>query len=110
MTDTESKRSADNDHSTHHELQEKGSVHQNATSVAHLPRAELNRILRKVDIRVIPILAILYLLSFLDRGKSRPRSVSQRDRYLTMFSGNIGNAKIQGLDTDLGLVDQQYNW
>lgn len=29
---------------------------------------EYNRILRKVDYRVIPILASLYLLSFLDRG------------------------------------------
>ncbi|KAL4899189.1 hypothetical protein BDW74DRAFT_183932 [Aspergillus multicolor] len=53
--------------------------------------AEFNRILRKVDIRVIPILAIFYLMSFLDRG-------------------SIGNAKIQGLPEDLGLVGQQYNW
>jgi hypothetical protein len=46
--------------------------------------------LRKMDIRLIPILAILYLLSFLDRG-------------------NIGNAKIQGLTTDLKLEGNQYN-
>jgi hypothetical protein len=30
--------------------------------------ADFDRILRKVDLRVIPILAIFYLLSFLDRG------------------------------------------
>jgi hypothetical protein len=30
--------------------------------------AEFDRILRKIDIRVIPILAVFYLLSFLDRG------------------------------------------
>ncbi|KAL4931365.1 major facilitator superfamily domain-containing protein [Aspergillus undulatus] len=48
-------------------------------------------ILRKVDIRVLPILAVLYLLSFLDRG-------------------SIGNANIQGLSETLGLVGQQYNW
>lgn len=30
--------------------------------------AEHGKILRKIDYRVIPILAILYLLSFLDRG------------------------------------------
>ncbi|KAL4790461.1 major facilitator superfamily domain-containing protein [Aspergillus venezuelensis] len=53
--------------------------------------AEYNKILRKVDIRVLPILAVLYLLSFLDRG-------------------SIGNANIQGLSEDLGLVGQQYNW
>ncbi|KAL4877360.1 major facilitator superfamily domain-containing protein [Aspergillus karnatakaensis] len=56
-----------------------------------VPQEEFNRILRKVDIRVIPILALLYLLSFLDRG-------------------SIGNANIQGLSEDLGLMGQQYNW
>lgn len=29
---------------------------------------ETKRLLRKIDMRVIPILAILYFLSFLDRG------------------------------------------
>lgn len=48
-------------------------------------------ILRKMDIRLIPMLALLYLLSFLDRG-------------------NIGNAKIEGLHEDLGLTPDQYNW
>jgi hypothetical protein len=48
--------------------------------------------LRKMDVRLIPMLAILYLLSFLDRG-------------------NIGNAKIQGLTKDLHLSEDgsQYN-
>jgi hypothetical protein len=43
-----------------------------------------------MDLRLIPMLAILYLLSFLDRG-------------------NIGNAKIQGMQTDLNLSGEQYN-
>ncbi|KAI9808801.1 MAG: hypothetical protein M1825_003954 [Sarcosagium campestre] len=47
--------------------------------------------LRKMDIRLIPMLALLYLLSFLDRG-------------------NIGNAKIEGLIDTLGMTDPQYNW
>ncbi|OBT76134.1 hypothetical protein VF21_04858 [Pseudogymnoascus sp. 05NY08] len=46
-------------------------------------------VLRKMDMRLIPVLALLYLLSFLDRG-------------------NIGNANIQGLSEDLGLTDTQY--
>lgn len=46
--------------------------------------------LRKMDIRLLPMLAILYLLSFLDRG-------------------NIGDAKIQGLTNDLKLEGNQYN-
>jgi hypothetical protein len=38
-----------------------------------------------MDLRLIPMLALLYLLSFLDRS-------------------NIGNAKIQGMNDDLGLT------
>ncbi|KAH6635977.1 major facilitator superfamily domain-containing protein [Chaetomium tenue] len=57
-------------------------------SFAHLDE---KKILRKMDMRLIPMLALLYLLSFLDRG-------------------NIGNAKIEGLQEDLGLTDDQYNW
>ena len=49
------------------------------------------KVLRKMDIRLISNLALLYLLSFLDRG-------------------NIGNAKIQGPPEDLGLTSGQYNW
>ncbi|KAI1415869.1 MFS general substrate transporter [Hypoxylon sp. FL1857] len=49
------------------------------------------KILRKMDIRLIPMLAILYLLSFLDRG-------------------NIGNAKIEGLQEDLMMSSDEYNW
>lgn len=54
---------------------------------AHLDQ---KAILRKMDVRLIPMLAILYLLSFLDRG-------------------NIGNAKIEGLQEDLGMTPDQYN-
>lgn len=49
------------------------------------------KVLRKMDLRLIPMLAILYLLSFLDRG-------------------NIGNAKIEGLQEDLNMTGGQYNW
>ncbi|KAI9370254.1 major facilitator superfamily domain-containing protein [Aspergillus egyptiacus] len=49
------------------------------------------RVLRKMDLRLIPMLALLYLLAFLDRG-------------------NIGNAKIEGMVEDLNMTGQQYNW
>lgn len=39
--------------------------------------------------RVLPILALLFLCSFLDRT-------------------NVGNARILGLEDDLGLSDSQY--
>ncbi|TIA53911.1 MFS general substrate transporter [Aureobasidium pullulans] len=57
-------------------------------SFAHL---DINKILRKIDMRLVPMLTILYLLSFLDRG-------------------NIGNAKIEGLAEDLNLTGADYNW
>ncbi|ELQ38358.1 inner membrane transport protein yfaV [Pyricularia oryzae] len=47
-------------------------------------------IVRKIDVRLIPIMGILYLLAHIDRG-------------------NIGNAKIEGIDQELGLVGNQYN-
>ncbi|KAI4734515.1 MFS general substrate transporter [Aureobasidium sp. EXF-12298] len=55
---------------------------------AHL---DINKILRKIDMRLVPMLTVLYLLSFLDRG-------------------NIGNAKIEGLAEDLHLTGAEYNW
>lgn len=52
--------------------------------------AETKRIIRKIDIRLMPMLTLLYLLSFLDRS-------------------NIGNARIAGMDEDLNLTGSQYN-
>ena len=48
------------------------------------------KLLTKIDLRVIPVLSILYLLAFLDRT-------------------NIANAAVFGLAGDLGLVGNQYN-
>jgi hypothetical protein len=49
------------------------------------------KVLRKMDMRLLPMLALLYLLSFLDRG-------------------NIGNAKIEGLVETLKMTGPEYNW
>ncbi|KAK5700095.1 hypothetical protein LTR97_006230 [Elasticomyces elasticus] len=51
---------------------------------------ETKRILRKVDYRLVPMLTVLYLLAFLDRG-------------------NIGNAKVAGMTKTLGMNGEQYN-
>lgn len=57
----------------------------------HAYRAHMTRtILFKVDTRVLPILALLFLCSFLDRT-------------------NVGNAKILGLAEDLHMTNLQYN-
>jgi len=52
--------------------------------------AQIKRILRKCDMRILPVMSILYLLSFLDR---------------TAF----GNARIAGLAKDLKMTPFQYN-
>ncbi|KAI8994963.1 major facilitator superfamily domain-containing protein [Pilobolus umbonatus] len=51
---------------------------------------ELARIIRKLDVRIIPFLGVLYLCSFLDRV-------------------NISNAKLAGITGDLHLSDSDYN-
>lgn len=61
--------------------------------VFKLPRyddKETHRILRKVDYRLLPMLTLLYVLAFLDRG-------------------NIGNAKVAGMNEELQLTGTQYN-
>lgn len=46
-------------------------------------------LVRKLDLRLVPGIALLYLLSFLDRA-------------------NVANARLWSLDADLGLTDAQY--
>jgi hypothetical protein len=48
------------------------------------------KLLRKLDLKLIPWLSFLYLMSFLDRT-------------------NIGNAKVDGLQKDLHMTNGQYN-
>ncbi|KAM5343860.1 hypothetical protein ACJ41O_012397 [Fusarium nematophilum] len=50
---------------------------------------ETIRVLRKVDLRLLPMLTLLYVISYLDRG-------------------NIGNARVAGMNDDLGLTDTEY--
>ena len=54
------------------------------------PTTTERKLVTKIDWRVVPVLSILYLLAFLDRT-------------------NIANASIFGLQTDLGLKNNQYN-
>lgn len=72
----------------HLELKDDISVKQKAESpIAGVSSKEYDRILRKVDYRVIPILAALYLLSFLDRGGGK----QIRNRYSSAIFLMIDN-------------------
>ncbi|KAI1434239.1 major facilitator superfamily domain-containing protein [Xylaria sp. CBS 124048] len=49
------------------------------------------RVVRKIDLYLIPLVMSLYLVAFLDRS-------------------NIGNAQLAGMNRDLHLSDAQYQW
>ncbi|KAI5459562.1 major facilitator superfamily domain-containing protein [Mariannaea sp. PMI_226] len=53
-------------------------------------KAATKRLIRKIDLAVVPFAALLYLLSFLDRT-------------------NIGNARLDTIEKDLGMTGLKYN-
>jgi hypothetical protein len=74
-------------------LEEAGKLYNHAVDESNQPRyndKETQKLLRKVDYRLMPILTFLYLISFLDRG-------------------NIGNARVAGMNQDLKLSSAQFN-
>ncbi|KAF9025133.1 MFS general substrate transporter [Hymenopellis radicata] len=60
-----------------------------AGELSEKERLRERKAVRKLDYAVLPIMTMFYLLSFLDRA-------------------NIGNARVAGLQKDLGLTDHQY--
>lgn len=62
----------------------------NGTPPIQFSKAEEKTLLCRIDVRLIPLLSILYLISFLDRG-------------------NVGNARVAGMTKDLHLSGSQYN-
>ncbi|KAL2834742.1 major facilitator superfamily domain-containing protein [Aspergillus pseudoustus] len=54
------------------------------------PEEKRKKVFRKVDIRLVPMLALLYLCSHIDRA-------------------NIGNAKVEGMVEDLNMTGVEYN-
>lgn len=60
------------------------------TSVTGTDPAVEKRIVRKYDLRIMPIVTLIYLLSFIDRS-------------------NAGNAKVLGMAKDLNLVGLRFN-
>lgn len=70
----------------HLEKSERGSVQDEV----HFDPVEERRIVRKIDWRILPLLILLYTLTFLDRV-------------------NIGNARLWNLERDLNMTGNQYN-
>ncbi|KAK5135774.1 hypothetical protein LTR08_004600 [Meristemomyces frigidus] len=74
------------------ELREETAKTVNESAHRIVVTAEQERRIRKAfDRRIVPIVCIAYVLSYLDRG-------------------NIGNAKTAGLQDDLGLSSVQWTW
>lgn len=65
-------------------------THDVSPAPAFSDAAAQSRLLRTLDLRVLPILWLLFLLSFIDRS-------------------NIGNAKIAGMEKELNLKGRRYN-
>ncbi|KAK8118187.1 uncharacterized protein PG998_006468 [Apiospora kogelbergensis] len=63
---------------------------EDAEFLQNYPEEKKKRVIRKVDIRLIPMLLFLYLITYLDKT-------------------NIGNAKIEGLLESLNMTGEQYN-
>lgn len=77
----------------------------NDTAGNHIDAAAEKKLLRKCDLHVLPPLFVLFLLAFLD---SKYRGCRQQYT-LTYVGTNIGNARIQGLEADLGMRNNDYN-
>jgi hypothetical protein len=60
------------------------NTHGNVEVFHELPKEEADRILRKVDFRVVPLLSFLYLVSFVDRSNSRLHSALKDAKPLTL--------------------------
>lgn len=76
--------------STIDDIQVLGLRREDADFYNNFTSEQRKKVLRKVDLRLVPMLSVLYLVSHLDRA-------------------NIGNAKIAGLTEDLGMDGIQYN-
>ncbi|KAK7418582.1 hypothetical protein QQZ08_011166 [Neonectria magnoliae] len=63
---------------------------QDADFYNNYPEEKRKKVFHKVDVRLVPALALLYLICHIDRA-------------------NIGNAKIEGMVDDLGMTGVQYN-
>ncbi|KAG5931253.1 hypothetical protein E4U53_001868, partial [Claviceps sorghi] len=66
-------------------------VHGTARRPSIFDHIDEKKVLRKMDLRLLPMLSLLYLLCYLDRG-------------------NIGNAEVEGLSKTLNILPNQYNW
>ncbi|EHY54946.1 putative transporter [Exophiala dermatitidis] len=83
---SDAKKLSDGDTHTH---KEPSSIAEGVPETHLVVTEAEKRVIRKLDIHIVPLIMVLYLLSFMDRV-------------------NIGNARLYGLEDDLGLSTNQY--
>lgn len=74
-----------------------------------IDHAAEKKLVKKLDLNIIPIVMLLYLFSFLDRQvihRFQPDETWLEK--LMVRRVNIGNARLYGMEEDLGLVRNQY--
>jgi MFS family permease len=75
----------------------------------HLPNFEHEKALCwKFDLRMLPMLALMYLFN-VRYTKPFHTYLPFTDRIKALDKGNLGNAKTDGMDKDLGFTGNQYN-
>ena len=73
-------------------------------------RAEERALLRKLDLRLLPALTLLYLLSFLDRSNGN-LPISSSTATLELLTGvAVANARLEGLTADLHMSRSSKSW
>lgn len=70
---------------------ETGSSHDSDILNGEWTAEEERRIVRQLDLKLVPVVTVLYLLCFIDRA-------------------NIGNARIMGMQEELKLGGMKFNW
>ena len=69
---------------------------------------EEKAVIKKFDRRLVLFVALLYMLSFLDRSSMSLSSL--KGNHLANTQSDIGNARIAGMEEDLNLSSYQYEW
>lgn len=87
---------------------EESAVPQLSGPVGPPPGINERKLMTKIDMRLLPVLCILYLLAFLDRYVLK-FVVWRVGRALINYSVNISNAAIFGLKDELNLGGVEYN-
>jgi len=77
------------------------------SSVGPTEDPALEKVWRKVDLYVLPVVAMFYLLSFL--VSHLLQDVEAKPFMLRQDRTNLGNARVAGLQKDLKMTNKQYS-